>query len=33
VLTVRDNEHDSEQSVGDDEVVLTGVAEGVTARE
>jgi hypothetical protein len=33
VLTVRDNEHDSEHGVGDDEVALSDVAEGVTARE
>ena len=32
-LTVRDNEHDSERVVGDDDVALSDVAEGGTARE
>jgi hypothetical protein len=32
-LTVRDNEHDSERVVGDDDVALSDVAEGGTAQE
>ena len=32
-LTVRDNEHDSERVVGDNDVALSDVAEGGTARE
>ena len=33
VLTVRDNEHDSEHGMRDDEVTSSVVAEGATAQE